>query len=271
MRGQDDKKEKEMAQEKLIYPELSITKIKNPSKAWAFPIFGGIAKIIILIPVFVEIALLTVYAFLLQVINSFYILINHKYWRYCFEITTGALTLIAKTTFFFFGLSDKYPGFDLKTNGDFTLKFTYPQKPKTLYVIPAIGGIIRAVLLIPYLIYTQVISNGAKVGMIGSSVPVFLNGKYPDSTFELARDSLRLSLSQWSYFAGISDVYPSFKINMERNQTIKIFLIIIGALLVFGQWRVNHKSAFEKNELKNKAPYMQQLPNRYAPPYQNYR
>lgn len=227
--------------------------------------FGGIAKIIILIPVFLEIAILMVYAFILQIINSFYILSGKKYWQYCFDTTIGVLTLIAKTTFFFSGLSNKYPGFDLKDNGDFTLKFTYPQKSKTLYIIPAIGGIIRAILLIPYLIYTQVISNGAKVGMIGSSVPVFLNGRYPDSTFELTRDSLRLSLSQWAYFAGISDEYPSFKINMERGQTIKIFLIIIGALMVFGQWKIN-KGQEVRNEFKKKPPYMQQYPNRYAPP-----
>ncbi len=258
-----------MAQEKPIYPELSITKIKTPNRWWAFPIFGGVAKIIILIPVGIEIAILVLFIFVLQIINSFYVLFNKKYWQYCFETTTGALTLIAKTAFFFSGLSDKYPGFNLKSNDDFNLKFTYPAKPRTFFAIPLVGGIARGILLIPFAIYSQVVSNGARIGMVGSSVPVFLYGRYPDSTFELTRDSLRLTLSEMSYFAGISDEYPSFKINMD-NQTIKIFLIIAGTILLLTQWKW-HKSQDGMNNFKPQSPYMQNLPNNYQPPYQNYR
>lgn len=221
--------------ESLIYPILSIEKIKAPNRYWATPFLGGIAKIIILIPIFVEIAVLFIYIFLLQIINSFYVLFGRKYWQYCFDAICGVLVLIVKTTFFFEGLSDKYPGFNLKLNGDFDLKFTYPLKPGAFFAIPILGGIARGILLIPFAIYSQVISNGAKVGVVGSSVPVLLNGRYPDSTFELARDAQRLSLSAMAYFAGISDKYPSFKISMN-NQTIKIFLIIVGTILIFSQW-----------------------------------
>ncbi len=259
-----------MDTEKSAYPQLSITKIKSPNRAWAFPIFGGLAKIIILIPVFIEVAILMFYVFVLQIFNSFYVLFNKEYWRYCFDITVGTLNLIAKTAFFFSGLSDKHPGFNLKLNGDFDLKFTYPQTPRPFYAIPILGGLVRGVLIIPFAIYTQVITNGARIGTIGSSVLVLLNGKYPDSTYELTTDAVRLSMSELAYFAGISDKYPSFKINMN-HQTIKIFLIIVGTILVFSQWKM-HRTETKPEDFRNKAPYMQNIPNRnYPPNYKNYR
>ncbi len=256
-----------MATQDSIYPELTITKIKNPSRAWAIPILGGLAKIIILIPVFIEIAILFLYVFILQIINSFNVLFSKKYWPYCFEMTVGVYNLVAKTTFFFYGLSDKYPGFDLKLNGDFGLKYQIPKSPGVFFAIPILGVIARGILIIPYAIYSQVIGNGAKVGVVASSIPVFFNGRYPDSTFELARDSTRLTLSQMAYFAGISDKYPSFKIDMNR-QTIKIALIIIGTLMLLSQWKANHKPKVQDDYLKNYSPYMRQYQNQVPPAYQ---
>ncbi len=258
-----------MESENPVYPALSISKIKNPNRYWAIPILGGVAKIIILVPVFVEIAVLIFYVFLLQIVNSFYVLTSRKYWQYCFDTTCGTLTLITKTAFFFAGLSDKYPGFDLKSNGDFDLKFTYPASPGAFYAIPVLGGLARGIILIPFAIYAQVISNGARVGLVASSVPVFLNGRYPDSTFELIRDSLRLSLSEMAYFAGISDHYPSFKISMN-SQTIKIFLIIIGTILLISQWKWHGWGTRRDDYFKNQKPYMQNFPKNYPPSYQNY-
>lgn len=224
---------------------------------WAFPIFGGLAKIIILIPVFIEIGLLFLYIFILQVINSFYVLFNKKYWDYCFKTTIGTFNLLAKTEFFFSGLSNKYPGFDLKLNGDFELKFIMPKTPSIWFAFPIFGGIARAILLIPFAIFSQVISNGANVGVIASSIPVFFKGRYPDSTFEFLSDSVRLNLSASTYFAGISDKYPNFKINMD-HQLIKIVLIIIGTLLLF-------QSKFNGTDQKIESP------RDFTPSYQNYR
>lgn len=256
-----------MATQNPIYPELTITKIKNPNRSWAIPIFGGLAKIIILIPVFIELAVLMFYIFLLQIINSFNVLFNKKYWPYCFEVTTGTFKLVTKSTFFFYGLTDKYPGFNLKLNGDFDLKFQMPQKPGIFYAVPILGIVARGILIIPFAIYSQVIGNGAKIGVVGSSFPVFFSGRYPDSTFELARDSARLSLSQMAYFAGISDKYPSFKINMD-HQTIKIALIIIGTLMLLSQWKTNHKPKAQNDYIKNYSPYMRQYQNQAPPVYQ---
>lgn len=253
-----------------LYPEFAIAKIKNPSKNWAFPIIGGLIKIIILIPVGIEIAVLMFYVFILQIINSFYVLFNKKYWKYCFETTTKTINLTARTALFFAGLTDKYPGFSLEESKEFTLKFIYPTKPSSPFAFPVFGGIARVILLIPFGIYSQVIGNGARVGVVASSIPVFFKGRYPDSTYELKVDSLRLSFAELAYFAGISDKYPSFKINMN-NQTIKIILIIIGTIIMLSQWKTNDKPQQLKDDLYKQTPYFKSLPNRFVPPQDQFR
>ncbi len=252
--------------ETALYPEFAIEKIKNPSKNWAFPIAGGLVKIIILIPIGIEIAILAIYIFILQIINSFYILINKKYWPYCFEMTTRTMNLIARATLFFAGLTNNYPGFNLEESKDFSLKFSMPTKPSAFFAFPIIGGIARGILLIPFAIYAQIVGNGARVGVIASSIPVFFKGSYPDSTYELTVDALRLTFSELAFFAGISDKYPSFKINMN-NQTIKIALIIVGTLIFIGQAKFNHKSRSMMDNDSHRSPsYLENLPNRYLPP-----
>lgn len=242
--------------ETALYPHFSVPKIKEPSRNWAFPIFGGLLKIIILIPIFLEIAILMFYIFILQVINSFYVLFNRKYWQYCFDMTTKTINLVAQAVLFFAGLSNKYPDFTLKESDQFELKFTMPASPSPIFAFPIFGGIVRGILLIPFALYSQVIANGARVGVVASSIPVFFKGRYPDSTYELTLDALRLMFAELAYFAGISDKYPSFKINMN-HQTIKIALIIIGTVILLGQWKTNHNARdYDNNNYKN-SPYLE--------------
>lgn len=217
-----------------IYPHFSLDHIKDPNRYWAVPFLGGLAKIIILIPVFIELWFLAIYTLALSIINSFVVLFTGHYWHHCFEISTGVLKLLSKTVLFFSGLTDKYPGFGLRVEDQWKLDFTYPPKPSRYFAIPILGGLSRGILLIPYIIFTSAVSNGGRIGIVLSSVPVLFQGRYPESTYELGRDSLRLGLSQMAYAVGISDKYPSFKISMN-HQTIKIFLIIVGSIIMFYQ------------------------------------
>lgn len=254
-----------------IYPAFSVDHIKTPNRFWATPILGGIIKIIILIPVFFEISVLMIYIYIISIINSLVVLFTGKYWRYCFSVTTGTLKLATKTGLFFVGLTNKYPGFTFKIEDKITLDFKYPKNPSRFFAIPILGGVARIILLIPYSIYTQAISNGAFFGAIVSSFPVFFKGRYPESTYEMGRDATRLGLSEMMYFAGISDSYPSFSISMN-HQTIKILLIIVGALMLINQsqtredankdinFRYNPDNQYQKNFLPGRDQMKQNNP-----------
>ena len=221
-----------------FYPDLRIERIQNPNRFYAFPFLGGLFKIIILIPVLIELAFLILFWAFVTIINSFVVLFTGKYWNFAYTFALGLVRLLAKISFYFEGLSNKYPGFTFNLT-EFTLDIKKPENPSRFYAIPFLGGLARIILLIPYFIWNQVLSNSAFVGTIASSIPVLFKGYYPESTYELNRDTYRVSLATYSYMAGLSDTYPSFWISFN-HKTIKIILLAIGIILTLANIGSNY-------------------------------
>lgn len=215
-----------------FYPELKIDLIQNPNRLYAFPILGGIFKIIILIPIAIEVAFLSLFWLFVSIINSFVVLFAGKYWDFNYNFSLGLFRLFTKVSFYFNGLSNKYPGFSFSLT-EFTLDIKKPENPSRFYAIPIFGGLVRIILLIPYFIWTQVLSNASEIGTVASSIPVLFKGYYPESTYELNRDTTRVSLGNYSYMLGLSDTYPSFWVSFN-HKTIKIILLVIGVILALG-------------------------------------
>lgn len=109
------------------------------------------------------------------------------------------------------------------------MTIAYPEHPNRLFAIPIFGGIARGILLIPYLIYATVMLYGAIYGSFAASLVILFKGTYPESFYEMERDSVRLLESTVLYLSGLSDTYPSWWISMN-HKTTKIILIIIGIL-----------------------------------------
>lgn len=210
------------------YPTIQIERNINARKFYAFPIIGFLVKVIFLIPVWIWMILVGVAAFILAaLINPFVVLVSGKYWRKAYEINLYYLRITAKAGFYFEGLTDKYPGFG-NDSLDFKLEFPYPENPRRFFAIPLLGGLVRLILLIPYLIFSGVIANGANIGVLFSFSRVLSKGQYPESTYEFTRDSMRVALASSAYLFGFSDKYPNFYIDLANHQTIKIFLIMAG-------------------------------------------
>ena len=131
---------------------------------------------------------------------------------------------------YLFGITDKYPGFKLDTKGLFELDITKPEKPNRWLAIPLLGIFIRFILLIPYLIFRDVLDRGAGVAMFLSWFVILFKGRLPETFYEFERDSIRVSLASSMYMLGLSDKYPSFYISMT-HQAAKIGLIIVGSML----------------------------------------
>lgn len=216
-----------------LYPAIDIKRNEKPNRFYAFPIFGFIVKIFILIPVYIWIFLVCLGGAILSIINSFIVLLTGKYWKTAYNYNLGLLRLNIKTGYFMSGLTDKYPGFGFTIQDNFTVDLTYPEKSNRFFAIPILGGFIRIIILIPYFIYQNIIGSASYIGVLVSFFPVLFMGKYPESTFELARDSVRVNQAIYVYITGISDKYPSFHISMN-HKTIKIILIILGILFSFG-------------------------------------
>ena len=199
-----------------------------------FLLWGGIVKIFIFIPVSIELIALGIANMFVLLINSFAVLFTGNYWHIAYELNVGIMKMNTKVLFFFYGITNTYPGFSLSYTPDFYLELAYSQKPSHFFTIPIIGGLSRIIILIPYLLYSNIIHYAAMLGAICGSFWVLFQGKYPESIFEIVVDMARLEQSVYAYISGISDIYTSCSISMH-HKAIKIILIILAILKLFGQ------------------------------------
>lgn len=214
-----------------IYPHFSIERNKKPNRFFAVPLFGFLIKIIILIPVFIEGFFLSIYSFILWIINAFVILFTGNYWDTAYDFFIGMMNFTTKISAFIYGLTDTYPGFNLTSNGLFRIKIEKPKNPNRLFAIPLFGFLARFILLIPYYIFARVMQNGTGIAMVVSWAPVLFQGRFPESTHEFESDTIRVQQSIYCYMTGLSDRYPSFSISMN-HKVIKIILLIVGAIML---------------------------------------
>ena len=215
-----------------IYPVSTIKLIQNPNKFYAVPILGFLVKHIILIPVIIEVIILSIWLFIAaMIINPFVVLFTGKYWNNAYSIALGMIRISAKMQYFLFGLTDKYPGFSLKIDESYSVDIPLITNPSKLFAFPLLGLLMRMILIIPYYMFLSVISQAACIGTyILAWAVVLFKGRYPESLFELSRDAIRVSLSNHAYMLGLSDKYPSFYISMAHDK-IKIILIVIAIIL----------------------------------------
>ncbi len=212
------------------YPMLAAERIERPSRFYAVLFVGLFVKNFLLIPVYIEWLVLSLVLPILAVINSFVVLFTGAYWRTAYTFALGLMRLELKLVFYLTGLTDKYPGFGFEIDDRFSIDVAEPETPNRLYAIPVVGAIIRAVLMIPYTIWSMIVLQGSYLAVIGASFPVFFAGRYPETSFELVRDSMRLRFASYCYFLGLSDTYPSFAISWNHRE-LKIGLLAAGAVL----------------------------------------
>lgn len=218
-----------------IYPKLSIARIQNPERLYAIPLLGFLAKLILLIPVYLIILGLEIAIIFLMAVNALKVLFVGRYWETAYQIYSKFMILSAKVTFYMVGLVDQYPGFNLSDDGLFALLVPRNDHPSRLFAVPVLGLVARYVPLIPFLIFSQIVKYAYYLGSaFGASFSVLFTGQYPESVHELVRDGVRLDLATSSYLLGLSDHYPSFAISMN-HKAVKILLLILGALLVISQ------------------------------------
>lgn len=218
------------ASKNRMYPELIIPNNTHPNKLYAFPVIGLVIKIIILIPVFIISLLVGFVSGILSLITPFTILFKGTYWNTGYTWQIHYLTYTLKISLFLAGITDRYPGFTLDSNGVFEMHLPKPESPSRLLGFPVLGLFIRAILLIPYYIYMIILGYALYVAIIASWFGVWIKGSYPESLYEFIKDQQRVSLAYSAYIIYLSDTYPSFKISMSHKK-IKIILLILGIIL----------------------------------------
>jgi hypothetical protein len=245
----EEKKTTSVATPPNYYPKLVIKNNTNPNRFLNFPLIGPLVKVILLIPVFIFLWILSLGYLILWIITPFVILFTGKYWDTAYDFNVKYLKYYTKIMMYWYGLIDKYPGFSLSDDGLFELTVQKPEHPNRVLAFPVLGFLIRLVLVIPFAIWGNIVSQGASVAYFFTTFAVLFKKKYPESCYEFISDSLRLSNASSMYMTYLSDKYPSFKINMN-HKNIKYLLIAAGALLMLA----NIVTQPSSNEYENDMP-----------------
>lgn len=226
----------------MVYPDVNIAENKEPNKLYAIPFVGLFVKFILLIPVFLLLIGLGIASWILSVINSFYVLFSDRYWETAYEVNLMFMRYNSKMFFYLNGVTDKYPGFAYKEKDESMVRISMPEKPNKFFAIPILGFVARVILLIPFSIFNSVISYASRIGLVVYAWwSVLFKGVYPEAIYELTKDSQRLSLAQMSYYVGLSDNYPSFKISWN-HKNLKITLIVAAVILLLLQFFNNRNN-----------------------------
>ncbi len=91
---------------------FSVEYLQNPNRLWALPMFGGAAKLVIVILVSLRLTIVDLAAICLRIINGFVVLFIGRYPESRFRFMVYTLRLQLRLSAFTFGLSDTYPLFD---------------------------------------------------------------------------------------------------------------------------------------------------------------
>lgn len=255
-----------------MYPQLVVKRNENPNRLYAFPFLGVIVKTIALIPVTIWQVIVSIGVLFYVIALPFYILFTGKYWDEAYNFICGYLRLQTKTSFFLYGITDKYPGFSLKENEAFTLTIEKPTNPSRWLAIPLFGAIIRSIILIPYYIWASILGYGTQVAVFASWFIVLFKKKYPESLHEFAVDSTRVNLATYIYSYYLSDKYPSFHIAMN-HKNIKITLLVLGFLLMIVD--ISNKfndmqESLEKTRTQIQNQTISPIPDNVAPTFDPY-
>ena len=211
---------------KNFYPLIEIERIRRPNRWYAIPLLGFLIKFVMVTPVNIEIFFLNFMIFFASILNACNIFFRGRYWKLAYELNIGTMRLDANVSYFLFGLTDKYPGFSLQTTPDFVLSLPYNKTPNRLLATPIVGYLIRLIVMVPYLFYRHVVNMAATLAVIVSWISVLFKRRYPDTTYEIVRDSVRVDQAVSAYFLGMSDKYPSWWISM-RHKPLKILLLVL--------------------------------------------
>lgn len=246
---------------KALYPDIQIALIKSPNRFYAVPLLGFFIKVVMIVPVALELWVLKLAQFLFSILNSLNIFFRGRYWKIAYELNLGIMQLETNVSFFLFGLTDVYPGFSLHPTM-YQLSMNFNKSPNRVLATPLLGMFFRLVLMIPYVIYSQVVSIAAFLAAAVGWESVLFNGRYPETVYEIVRDSVRVSQASNMYFLGMSDAYPSFWISLN-HKTLKIILLVVASLIFL----MNFSGRFFAPRHTNMQPTQAKMHQQIQPSY----
>jgi hypothetical protein len=194
------------------YPvNLSFLRLASINRLWGIPIFGVLARLVLLIPHLVILALLAILSAFLLLFTWIPILFLGRFPGWGYRLIGGYLGWVARVNSYLWLLSGTYPPFSLSgREHPIRVRFDEGVRINRMWGIPLLGMLIRSVLLLPHYIVLTVVAVLAAFLLVVSWVPVIVLGRQADFVYEVLGGFWRWWLRVAAYLLLMVDRYPPF-------------------------------------------------------------
>lgn len=163
----------------------------------------------IIIPHFFVLLFVMIWAKILWLYVTFYILFTGQYPKKVWGFNLGLLHWLSRLHLSVYNLSDQYPGFGVHTNSEMLkIEIAYNETPNRLWVL--LRFMFSALLLFPHIIIWSIRNIMSGVLAFLAFWVVLFTGKYPKSWFDFNIGTLRWIMRIIGYQIYMFDEYPPF-------------------------------------------------------------
>lgn len=197
------------------YPiDVQVDYPANPGKLYAIPVIGWLIRIVLLIPHLIAVYALMIALGIVQLFAWVPVLFGGTYPAGLYRFTSGTLRWYHLIQAYTFGLTDTYPPFSLDQHAGYPIRVTFerPEHSSPGWAIPVLGYVAKAIILIPHFVVLYVLTLAAGLIMLVSWIPVLSKGEYPAWAYSFNTGLIRWSTRAGSYFLGLTDQYPPFRL-----------------------------------------------------------
>jgi hypothetical protein len=96
------------------------------------------------------------------------------------------------------------------------------ENPNKMWATPIVGGIAKAIYLIPVGIWLYLLLLAVMVVTIINSFMVFFTGQYWEMAYRLALGVMRLEAKVGFFFTGLTDRYPGFSLDNPADDLFSV-------------------------------------------------
>jgi hypothetical protein len=103
-----------------------------------------------------------------------------------------------------------------------TLEAARIETPNRLWAVPILGMTVKSLLLIPVVIWLEVLLFVWGIVVLINSLAVLFTGSYMRSAYDLTLGVMRLNTKVSFYLAGLTDKYPGFGFSIDDAYALDI-------------------------------------------------
>lgn len=199
------------------YPvNVSFDRLARINRFWGIPILGTFIRIILLIPHYIMLALVSIVVAVLLLFTWIPVLLLGRFPGWGYRWIGGWLSWSVRVGAYAGLLTPTYPPFSRSgEDHPISIRFDEGVRINRLWGIPFLGIAVRAILLIPHFFVLWLLGIVVGILSIFAWVPVLIFGRQADLVYTVIGGFTRWSFRVTAYLLLMVDRYPPFSLGED--------------------------------------------------------